>query len=518
MKTGTISTLSTASLLSIPLLTLIVESGAGENWSGFRNDGSSVSTAEDIPTRWSPTEGIAWQRELPGYGQSGPLLWEGRLYLTAVEGPTKEKSLVLALDAKSGGTIWSQGIETTTPAGNYRMKSRAAPTPVVDGTGVYAFFEGGDVVGLSHTGEVKWRRRLTEEYGEFQNGHGLGSSLAQTKDAVIVLIDHSGPSYLLALDKQTGENRWKTARISRSSWTSPVVATLNGREQIVVSSNGTVDGYDPDTGRLIWSVDDVGGNTIPSVAVAGDRVFAGASMSGSGGGDGDNAERSSCCIEVTGGESPTATIAWRSRKAACHYVSPVATDGRVYFVNNAGVVHCLDAATGETLFAERTAGMCWATPVVAGGHVYLFTKDGQTTVLKDGPEFKEVAVNALWDRTHPPAPETYVQHRPESPSGERGNPMDRLKDADKNQDGKLVKEELPESMQAFFGRLDSNGDGAIDQEELKAASERMSRRGGGGGGGSGAESYDDPIVYGVAVGDGAFFVRTGTRAYCIRGN
>lgn len=505
MKTKPITS---AALLATLLLATPAQGPASDRWSGFRNGGISHSTAENIPMEWSPKNGIAWQHELPGYGQSAPLLWEGRLYLTAVEGPMKDESLVLALDADSGKTIWKQAIETTTPEGNYRAKSRAAPTPVVDEAGVYAFFEGGDVIAVSHDGKVKWRRKLTKEYGEFENGHGLGSSLAQTKDAVIVLIEHSGPSYLLALDKSSGENQWKVDRESRSSWASPIVATLNGREQIVISSNGTVDGYDPASGEMLWSVDDVGGNTISSVTVADNRVFAGASVSGFGS---STAERSSCSIEVSGEESQTAAITWRSKDASCHYVSPVAYEGCVYHVNKAGVVTCLDAATGEVLFEERTAGMCWATPIVAGGHVYFFAKNGQTTVIKEGEVFEQVAVNALWDRGDPPAPETYVQHRPE-PSEQRGNPMDRLKEADKNKDGKIEKDELPDSMQRFFPQLDSNKDGVVDQEELKAAGERMRR------GSSSSESYDDPIVYGVAVGDGAFFVRTGTRIYGIRKN
>ncbi|MEN1706129.1 MAG: PQQ-binding-like beta-propeller repeat protein [Planctomycetota bacterium] len=417
---------------------------AGARWTSFRNSGTNTAAAESLPVTWSEDSGISWQRELPGYGQSSPLLWDGRLYVTAVKGPMKDESLVLAVDAKTGDAIWERAIETATPAANYSMNSRAAPTPVVDESGLYVFFEGGDVAAFTHDGEKRWHRKLTEEYGEFDNNHGLASSLAQNDDSLFLLADHRGPAYLVSLDKRTGENKWKVARDPRMSWTSPVVATIEGREQVVVSSNGTVDGYDATSGDHLWSVADVGGNTMSSPTVIGSRIYAGASASGRGGGD---ITRASTAIEVYGGEELSAKIAWRASRASCSYVSPVVVGDYAYHVNDAGVVFCLDAETGETLYRERTAGQCWATPLAAGGHLYLFAKDGQTTVIKTGPEFEQVSLNQLWDPEDPPMPETYVQNPPSS-SGEQ------------------------------------------------------------------ASSYvSTPTVYGVAAGDGAFFVRTGTRLY-----
>ncbi|MEM6470538.1 MAG: PQQ-binding-like beta-propeller repeat protein [Planctomycetota bacterium] len=493
-----------AAAVAFLILIQVPDSSAGDAWTGFRNNGASLTPSKSLPVEWSPTSGITWQAELPGYGQSSPLLWEDRIYVTAVKGPQKEESLVVAVSASTGEVIWEKSIETTSQAANYYAKSRAAPTPVVDRSGVYAFFEGGDVIGVSHDGELLWQRSLTEEYGEFQNGHGLGSSLAQTEDSVIVLIDHSGPSYLLSLDKETGTNRWKVDRESRSSWASPVVASIHGKPQIVISSNGTVDGYDPVDGKQLWTVGDVGGNTIPSVTVVDDRVYAGASVSEFGDG---SVSQSTCCIEV--GKDNTAEIAWRAEKANCHYVSPLVSDGRVYTVNKVGVVHCLDAESGEKIYAKRAGGMCWSTPIASEGSIYLFAKDGLTTVVKPGSEFEVIAECELWDRDDPPQPETYVEHRPER-SGSRQSFTERMKEADKDGDGLVKKEELPESMRGFFARLDSNSDGSIDSEEIEAMAERARQRSS-----SSSESYGDPIVYGVAATEGAFFIRTGTRIYCV---
>ncbi|MEM7785010.1 MAG: PQQ-binding-like beta-propeller repeat protein [Planctomycetota bacterium] len=197
---------------------------ADDRWIAFRNDGTNHSNAADLPVKWSPSNGIAWQKELPGYGQSSPLLWDGCLYLTEVRGPMKNQSVIIAIDSSSGELKWECPVETTEKDANYDQRCRAASTPVVDEAGVYAFFSGGDLFSVSHQGKLRWKRQLTKEYGKFQNGHGLGSSLAQTSDSVIVLIDHEGPSYLLAVDKQTGKNKWKVDRKQRTSWTSPVVA------------------------------------------------------------------------------------------------------------------------------------------------------------------------------------------------------------------------------------------------------------------------------------------------------
>ncbi|MEM9368288.1 MAG: PQQ-binding-like beta-propeller repeat protein [Planctomycetota bacterium] len=481
-----------------------------ERWTSFRNGGPNRAASDKLPLVWSPTNGIAWQRETPGYGQSSPLLWDGRLYLTAVKGPLKDEGVIVAMDTNSGETHWKRAFPTSHPEANFDQKCRAASTPVVDETGIYAFFSSGDVFAVSHAGDVLWRRRLRQEYGDFENGHGLGSSLAQTEDAVIVLVDHQGPSYLLAIDKRNGENLWKAERSSRTSWASPVVAKIRGREQIVVSSNGSVDGYDARSGALVWSVTDVGGNSISSATVAGNRVFAGASASGF---SGRNASGTSCCIVVKGDRNPSADIAWRAEKASCHYVSVVEDGGLTWHVNNVGVVFCLDAATGKSHYKARTTGMCWATPLVAGGHLYLFGKNGRTMVIKAGPEFEEVAVNELWDAKNPPMPERYTPYRPtqSSQSDPMQQAMEQLRSSDRNKDGVIEREELPSQLRPFFPQLDTNRDRKIDKAEVNAMAARISE----GRSSDSAESYGDPIVYGVAASDDALYLRTGTRVYCV---
>jgi outer membrane protein assembly factor BamB len=425
---------------------------ASENWPGFRGTGDGVSRATKVPVEWSPKKNLAWKVDLPGYGQSSPVVWKGRVYVTAVKGPNKDKNLVLALDGSTGKLLWEKAFDSTQPRKSTTTVSRAAPTPAVDAAGVYAFFESGDLVRLSHEGKSAWSRSLAKEYGEFKGAHGLGSSLAQNARAVFVLADHQGPAYLLAIDKKTGKNLWKADRKSRGSWTSPVVLTLGGKEQVVVSSNGSVAGYDAATGKELWAVEGVAGNTIPSATVAGsDRLLIGAGKPRGGAAEGKPVT-TNCCLrlEVKDGKTTCHTV-WKAPNAVAYYATPLAYKGCAYLVNSAGVVQCLDLESGKLLYSGRTSGACWASPVGVGDRVYLFGKDGVTTVLRTGPKFEELARNSLWDESKKaPAPE-------------------------KNEE---------------------QGGGS-------------SRRPGGYG-------PDTPTVYGTAVVDGAIYLRTGTTLFCVR--
>ncbi|MCS7046072.1 MAG: PQQ-like beta-propeller repeat protein, partial [Gemmataceae bacterium] len=154
-----------------------------QTWPSFRGGGSSVSTAKNLPLKWSPTENLAWVAPLPGYGQSSPVVWGNRAFVTAIDGSEKEKLFVVAVDMKSGQVAWQREFPASQKGKNNPIMSRAAPTPVVDKEAVYAFFESGDVIALTHTGVVKWQRFLTKDYGPFKNNHGLGSSPTQTDNA-----------------------------------------------------------------------------------------------------------------------------------------------------------------------------------------------------------------------------------------------------------------------------------------------------------------------------------------------
>jgi outer membrane protein assembly factor BamB len=440
--------------VSFALLIALSLTGADgqTNWPGFLGGGPVQVQPASLPLTWSPTEGIAWQAPLLGYGQSSPVVWNGQVFVTAVEGPMKDSCHVLALDLASGRQRWKHSLDSSDKVKDSNYVSRAAPTPVADGRGVYAFFESGDVVALSHEGRELWRRSLSGDYGKFVNEFGLAASPVQTSDAIVLLIDHDGPSYLIALSKSDGRTLWKTDRASRRSWSSPALVPVAGKLQVVCSSLGSADGYDPATGELLWSFADVTGNTAATpLPFADGRFLVGASPGREAGERSEGAKKSNlaAAIELMDGK-PSLKVLWRTEEATPTFASPIVYAGHAYWINRVGVVYCFDAVTGEVRYTERTKQSCWATPLGAGDRLYLFGKDGLTTVLRAGPKFEVLAENQLWD-----------------PASFKPDPA------------RIAREET---------------------EERKKA----------------AAMFSGPVQYGVAAVDGSLLIRTGQALYCLR--
>lgn len=440
----------------IPALCLLLslcQAESSDAWPSFLGPPAGVVKAESVPLKWSPASNIAWQADLPGHGQSSPIVWGDRVFVTAVEGPMKDTCHVLCLNLQSGTVEWKHSFDSSDKVKSSLYVSRAAPTPVTDGKQVYAFFESGDIVALSLTGTEVWRRSLSSEFGKFQNKFGLSASPVITADSVVVLVDDEGPSYLISMNKADGKTKWKTDRTSRVSWSSPAIIDVAGSQQVVCSSAGTVDGYDAATGKLLWTFDEVGGNnkSTPRSHAAGTFLI-GASAGREGrlapGGD-PKKSNLAMTIDVVEGK-PQPKVLWRNEQATPSFNSPMVHEGHAYWVNTQGVVFCLDANTGEKRFTERIKQSCWATPVGVGDRVYFFGKDGTTTVLRSGPTFEVLAENQLWD----PA---------------------------------AIK---PDPAQAA----------AEDTEEKRKA----------------AATFSGPTQYGVAVVNGSVLVRTGEKLFCLR--
>jgi outer membrane protein assembly factor BamB len=360
---------------------------AADNWPGFRGNGDSQTSARKLPLEWSDTKNLAWNKALPGYGQSSPIIWRNHIYLTAIDGPNKEKLLVFCLDLKTGRQLWLKEFANTfRPVKITDVMSQAAPTPVADDKGVYVFFEIGDLLGLDHNGKLRWQRQLAKEYGVFRGPHGLSSSLVATKDELIVLIAHRDAGYLLAVNKHDGRDLWKTERKAGGCWTTPLVITYQGQQQILVSGLGSVMAYEAATGRELWTVNGLVENDFPSPSVAGELVVIGARVKGS-----------NLAIKLGGaGDVTQSHVAWRAEEATSNYNSPLVHRGLVYFVNKVGVAFCLELATGRELWRQRLAvSNCWASPLAVGDYIYIFSNEGQTVVLRAGRQYDQAALNTL---------------------------------------------------------------------------------------------------------------------------
>jgi outer membrane protein assembly factor BamB len=306
--------------------------------------------------------------------------------------------LVTACSLTEGTVRWTHTTPTSDPVENGTFVSRAAPTPVVDEQGVYAFFESGDVVALTHDGKSRWSSSLSAKYGKFENTYGLAASPVLHGNRLFLLIDHPGPSYVMALQRETGVERWRITRTSRGSWTSPLLMQIAGRPQLVCSSAGTVDGYDVEDGQLLWSHTGIGGNRICSPTIAGEGTLLIGSQTSREFADTESVKKANMALKVTFRDSVWSTeVAWRSEDAVPGMASPIAHHDCAYWINRSGVITCLDATTGRVHYTERTAQSCWATPVGLGDRVYFFGKDGLTSVIAAGPEFKLLAENRVWN-------------------------------------------------------------------------------------------------------------------------
>lgn len=361
-------------ILGTPAENSAVQEGS-TRWTGFRgNHGSSHTTAINLPLTWSDTENVAWTIDLPGYGQSSPIVWDGKVFVTASEGAMKETLIVLCIEVKTGETLWTKRFEASHTAERTDTISQAAPTPTVDAQHLYTFFESGDLFALNHQGEKRWHRSLTNEYGAFIGNHGIGSSIRQTDDAVILLIDHSGPSYLLSLSKANGTNLWKRDREKRVSWTSPVISRYGDVTEILISSNGIVEAYNAQNGKRHWYIEDIKKNTVPSPTATNKWVVVGSSQKGE-----------TLAIERGGvGNVTKSHIRWKA-DIASSFGSPLIHHECVYVVNKVGALSCLDLETGNILWTTRIGSSTWASPIAAGDKLYFFGKDGDTTVIQVRP-------------------------------------------------------------------------------------------------------------------------------------
>ena len=388
----------------IALILLGVMSGDSDSWPAFLGAGANQQSQSPLPLNWTATENVAWITELPGHGQSSPVVYRGRVFATSVEGPNKETYQTVCIDLATGHELWKNSVINSSPVTNSYYVSRAAPTPVVDGKQIVVLFESGDCIAYSHDGEEMWRRALGKDQGPLLAEFGLGASPCQNATHLFVLLEHDGPSCLLAINKQTGETDWKADRTPRRSWSSPAMIDMGGETHVVVSSAGSVDGYDPTTGKLLWSFEDIGGNTATTPMDSGDgRLLIGASP-GRNGENAGSAADSNCLLQVTReGDAWSANRKWIAAGAMPSWASPIIHQGLAYWINRAGVVHCFDAQSGDEIYKERIKQSSWATPIARGDRIYFFGQHGLVTVLATGREFKVLAENESWTQeTLPP--------------------------------------------------------------------------------------------------------------------
>jgi outer membrane protein assembly factor BamB len=402
----------------------VVADGQQSGWLQWRGPlATGVAPGANPPVEWAENKNIRWKAAIPGRGLSSPIILKDRIFLTttietakevgeekvkAVEAETPEfhrsgarmprkvlQFVVMALKRSDGSVLWQRTVCEAAPhAATHADGSWASGSPVTDGELVYAYFGSYGLYALDMDGKIKWQKR----FGLFKMkaNFGEGTSPALCQDLLILNQDQEGPSFIVALDRKTGEEKWKTGRDETTSWSTPLVVEFNGRRQVITSASQRIRSYDAASGELLWEAAGMTGNVIPSPVVDRGIVYCTSGFRGS--------ALMAIRLAAAKGDvtSKPEVIAWSATKDTPYAPSPLLYDGLLYYGKvNAGVLTCADAATGKVHYGSRQLDgikTLYASPVGAAGRVYVTGREGLTFVIKHGTEFEVLARNKLDDR------------------------------------------------------------------------------------------------------------------------
>jgi outer membrane protein assembly factor BamB len=372
-----------ALLLSLCSLCLGSASRAGD-WPQFRGPGGSgVAEEKGLPVRWSTTENVRWRADLPGRGVCNPAIAGGRVYITASSGYRQDRLHVLCLDFATGKKLWERQFWATGSTTSNPKTCMAGPSPVTDGEHVYALFATGDLVCLDRDGNLVWYRALERDYPLVTNQVGMAASPLLYRDVLVVPLENAGDSFVAGLDRRSGRNLWKHQRARDINWVSPVLLTNRGRTDLLVQSRHELTAYDPESGSRRWAFTAEELADVPSPVTGTDTVLLSA--------------HDAVVALRPPGETGTPEVAWRSTKLRAGAATPLVYQGRVYQVNSARVLLCAEADTGKVVWQQRLGleGIIWASPVAADGKVYVVNEAGTTAVVQAGDTPRLLGSNAL---------------------------------------------------------------------------------------------------------------------------
>jgi len=392
------------------LLAGFMASPVRADWPHWRGEGGNgVSLTAKPPVEFGPERNLRWKTELPGRGSSSPVVVGERVFVTTAVPVEGEPGLLdfrlLCLDRETGREQWSRSCVRAMPhEGTHETNGFASASPCTDGKRVYAHFGSRGLHCFTLAGEPLWSR----DFGDMtvRNGFGEGSSPTLAGELIIVPWDHEGPSLLFALDTLTGKTVWETPRDEPTCWATPlVVADAGGTTQVVMNGQNAARGYDLATGKELWRC---GGQTVrpcASAVAAGGTAWIGSGFRGAFLGAFDLAGRG----DLAGGPH----VLWTKQSGTPDVASPLLSGGRLtYYKEKSGLLTCVDAATGQPHYqTERIPGVArtYASPVAAGGRVYLTDRSGRITVIEDAAALKVVAENDVGegvDATPAPAGES----------------------------------------------------------------------------------------------------------------
>jgi outer membrane protein assembly factor BamB len=353
------------------------------NFPFFRGaEGIGVAYQKNTPVDWNGAAGknILWKVKIPKAGFSSPIIWGNQLFLTGADAQAR---MVYCYDKNSGKLLWEAAADKIagSPAGMPKVTTDtglAAPTMATDGRAVYAIFATGDVLALDMTGKRIWARNL----GLPDNHYGHSSSLVIYKELLLIQYDTNRAGKLIGLSAKTGETAWETPRKSKIAWSSPALVNTGKRMELILSTNPNVSGYNPETGKELWSIDCLSGEVGPSVGYSDGMVFA--------------ANEYAKLVGIKLGATPE--IAWESDEFLPEVSSPMALKGLLYIATSYGVFACFDAKTGKKFWSQEYGDPFYASPVYADGKVYITDMSGKTHIVKAAGEYQLIGTPELGEK------------------------------------------------------------------------------------------------------------------------
>jgi outer membrane protein assembly factor BamB len=404
-------------------------------WRGPRQDGTAPHA--NPPVMWNETNNIKWKIKIPGEGSATPIVWEKKIFVqTAVptgktvepstnasaraEEPARgsqderkgppgarrgrgpmvpkptelEQFTLVCVDRDSGKILWQKVAREEVPHEGAKEGDGtfASPSGVTDGSLVFAYFGSRGLYCYDMDGNQKWRKDLGKM--QIAMSFGEGSSPALYKDTLIVNWDNEGGSYIVAFDKKTGKELWKKDREERTSWSTPLVIEHDGKPQAVVAATGKIRSYDVGSGDVLWECSGLTRNVIPSPVADKEKVYCASGFMGN--------ALLAIKLNAKGDATGSDSIAWKYSKSTPYVPSPLLYDGKIYFLaSNNGRLSCLDSKDGKVLLdAESLSDIpnIYASPLGAGGKVYLVGRNGTTVVLKDTGTLEMLATNKLGEK------------------------------------------------------------------------------------------------------------------------
>lgn len=385
------------------------------NWPQWRGPlGTGFAPRADPPVEWGESKNIRWKLALPGKGHSTPIVWNDRIFLTAaipygealpprrstapgthdgVPVTHRHEFAVLAVSRREGKLLWQKSVHKKLPhEGGHYTGSLASNSAVTDGEHVFAFFGSHGLYCLDMRGDMKWQKQFSEM--QTKHGHGESASPALYGDTVFINWDHDGPCFVAAFDKHTGRQLWKVDRDEETSWASPIVIEHAGRPLLIVAGTNRVRAYEPATGKVVWECGGLSSNIVATPVAADGMLFTGSSYE----------KQSLLAIrldDADGDITGTSRVAWSRSRGTPYVPSPLLCGDALYFLTHyQGILSRVDAQTGvDRPGPIRLSGIgnVYASPVAAGGRVYVTDLEGKTIVLRHDDKPDVLALNTLDD-------------------------------------------------------------------------------------------------------------------------